>query len=199
MRARARAQADRLPDVQRAAVGVAEDVDAGVLGERRRGPGAGRRAAARRRALRRPCARRAAAASSATASPTVAACAQSAAKSAQNTRAQVSASGSARCDGLDLDAERVGERGEPAAALQRREPARERDRAQHRRVRPVERGARERLAQDAEVEARVVRDEHAARAACSRELGQDAPRRRRGVDHRLRDAGEALDAAAERL
>ena len=45
VRSRARAQADRLADVERAAVGVAEDVDARVLGEGRRGR-AGRRARA---------------------------------------------------------------------------------------------------------------------------------------------------------
>ena len=44
----------------------------------------------------------------------------------------------------------------------------------------------------------VVRDEHAP-AHLLRELGQHALRRRRGVDHRLRDPGEALDAARQRL
>ena len=62
----------------------------------------------------------------------------------------------------DLDPERVGERGEPAAALQRGEPARHRDGAQDGRLGPVERRARERAAQHAEVEPRRVRDEHAA-------------------------------------
>ena len=100
--------------------------------------------------------------------------------------------------GGDLDPERVGERGQPAAALQRREPARERDRAQHRRLRPLEPGALERLLQHARVEARVVGDEHAPLQLLG-ELGQHHTRRRRGVDHRLRDAGEALDAAAQRL
>ena len=100
--------------------------------------------------------------------------------------------------GGDLDPERVRERGEPAAALQRREPARQRDRAQHRRVGPLERRTVERLVQHARVEARVVRDEHAA-PQLLRELGQHARRRRRRVDHRLRDPGEALDAARQRL
>ena len=71
-------------------------------------------------------------------------------------------------DLVDLDAERAGERRQPAAALQRSEPSCERDRAQHRRRRPLERGARERLAQHAHVEGRVVGDQHAAPAAsCS--------------------------------
>ena len=99
---------------------------------------------------------------------------------------------------LDLDAERVGERGEPAPALQRRDAPRERDRAEDGRVGPGERGAVEGLAQHARVEARVVRDEHPP-AHLRRQLGQHALRRRRGVDHRLRDAGEALDAARQRL
>ena len=99
---------------------------------------------------------------------------------------------------LDLDAERVGERGQPAPALQRRDPPRQRDRAEDRRVGPRQRRAVEGLAQHARVEAGVVRDEHPP-AHLRRQLGQHALGRRRGVDHRLRDAGEALDAARERL
>ena len=98
----------------------------------------------------------------------------------------------------DLDPERVGERGEPAAPLQRREPARHRDRAEHRRLRPVERRARERPAQHADVEARRVRDQHAP-AQQPAEVGQHRLGRRRAVDHLLRDPGEALDPARQRL
>jgi hypothetical protein len=109
--ARARcAQADRLADVQRAAVGVAEDVDAGVLRE----PLESRALAARALA---PGALGAARArpSSASASPTVRACAHRRANSAQSTRAHVSASGQRAVDGADLDPERVGERASPRA------------------------------------------------------------------------------------
>ena len=60
VRARPRAQVDRLADVQRPAVGVAEDVDAGLVRERRRGA-AGRRArGGPSPAACGPCARRAA-------------------------------------------------------------------------------------------------------------------------------------------
>ena len=94
MRPRARAQADRLADVQRPAVGVAEDVDAGVLGQRREvGP-----VVAPARGLRRPsAAARLRGRSSASASATVRAFAHSRGSSAHSTRAHVSASGSARC------------------------------------------------------------------------------------------------------
>ena len=95
VRARARPQADRLADVQRAPVGVAEDVDARVLRQPRH-VGAAVDAARR---LRLGLGSRAArfGRSSASASPIVPACAHSFGNSAQNTRAHVSASGSARC------------------------------------------------------------------------------------------------------
>ena len=195
VRPRARAQADRLADVQRVAVGVAEDVDARVLGERAEvGPLVTRPLRPDRLEARRLARGR----SDRSASAIVRAFAHSRGSSAHSTRAHVSASGSARCVWLDLDPERVGERGEPAAALQRREPARERDRAQHRRVRPFELGALERLLEHADVEARVVRDEQTT-AQLLGERRQHVGRRRRLVDHLLRDPGEALDAAAERL
>jgi hypothetical protein len=99
---------------------------------------------------------------------------------------------------LDLDAERVGERGEPAAPLQRRQAPGEGDRAQHGRVGPGERRAVERLAQYPRVEARGVGDQHAP-AHARGELGQHPLGRRSGVDHRLGDPREALDAARQRL
>ena len=162
VRPRPRAQGHRLADVQRPAVGVAEHVHA-------RAPPAGRqieagrhRAAGQASGRWAPRARRRRrGASSATASPTVAAFAHSRPNSAQNTRAQVSASASARwliSTSMPSDA---GQRREPALALQRREAARERDRAQHRRIGPLQAGAVERLAQHAPVERRGVGDEHA--------------------------------------
>jgi len=56
----------------------------------------------------------------------------------------------------------------------------------------------ERLGEDASVERRRVRDQHAP----LEQLGERAQRilgRGRLVDHRLADAGEALDPAPERL
>ena len=102
--------------------------------------------------------------------------------------------------GLDLDAERVGQRGEPALARERREAACEGDRAEHRRVGPRQVGARERLAQHATVERRVVGDEHARRWGSDQigEVGQDRVRGRRGIDHLLRDLREALDRPRQR-
>jgi hypothetical protein len=99
---------------------------------------------------------------------------------------------------LHLDPQRVGQRGQPAPALERREPAGERDRAHDRRVGPLELGAFERLLEHADVEARRVGDEDAPFELLG-ELGQDLLGRRRLVDHRLGDSREALDAATERL
>ncbi len=101
-------------------------------------------------------------------------------------------------DGLDLDPQRAGQRREPAAALKRGEPARERDRADHRRRGPFQRGAGEGLAEHAHVERRVVGDQHAA-AQQPAQLRQHVLGRGRRVEHRLRDAGEALDPAPERV
>jgi hypothetical protein len=101
-------------------------------------------------------------------------------------------------DLVDLDAERRSERRQPAPALQRREAARHRDRADHRRGRPLERRAREGLAQHAHVEGRVVGDQDAA-AQEPRHLREHLLGGGRGVDHRLRDAREPLDAAPERV
>ena len=80
---------------------------------------------------------------------------------------------------VDLDPERGGQRRQPAAALQRREAAGERDGADHRRGRPLERRARERLAQHAHVEGRVVRHQHPPAQHASR--ARAAPPRARGA------------------
>ena len=119
--------------------------------------------------------------------------------SAQNTRAHVSASGSARWPSstsmpsapasggepaLALRAARSGARARPCTAPAGRAspgPARSNACAQHA---PVERRASARPARG-----------RAMRRASSR---QDLLGRRRVVDHRLRDAGEALDAARQR-
>jgi hypothetical protein len=98
---------------------------------------------------------------------------------------------------LDLDPERVGERGEPALAHERREAARQRDRAEHRWVGPRQSGALEGLCEHAPVEGRVVGHEHAAGQQL-RQIGQRGLGRRRGVDHLLRDLREALDRARQR-
>ncbi len=98
---------------------------------------------------------------------------------------------------LDLDPERVGERGELALTRQRREAAGERDRAERRRVGPVQAGALECLGEHARVEAGVVGDQHAALQQ-RLELGEHLLGRRRAVDHVLADAGEALDPASQR-
>jgi hypothetical protein len=101
---------------------------------------------------------------------------------------------------VDLHAERVGQRGEPALAHERGELSRQRDGAQRRRVGPVQARALEGLAQDAAVERGVVGDEHARgrRPDQHREVGQYGVGRRSLVDHPLGDAREALDRARER-
>ena len=194
VRPSARAQADRLADVQRPAVGVAEDVDAGILGQprevgpvvaaagglRRLGPRGAAGSQQGQRLRHRARVR-----------------AQARQQGAQHARAGLGV-GQRAVGGLDLDPQRIGERGEAAAALERRQPARERHRAHHRRVRPLELGALERLLEHADVEPRRVGDEDPALHLLG-ELGQDMLGRRRLVDHRLGDPGEALDAAAERL
>ena len=63
---------------------------------------------------------------------------------------------------LDLDAERVGERGEPALAYERREATGEGDRTQRRWIGPLQAGAVKRLAQHTAIEGGVVGDEHPA-------------------------------------
>ena len=139
--------------------------------------------------------RRARGRSSASASPIVAACAHSAANSAQNTRAHVSASGSARCTARPrCRARRPARRARGGAAAARAAararpctaPAGRASRARRART-PARSTPRSKRA--------VVRDEHAARAAARASSGSTRLGRRRGVDHRLRDPGEALDAA----
>ena len=194
MRARARAQVDRLADVERAPVGVAEHVDAGLVRERGQVRPLAARAARHRR---RPDPDLARAEQRERVPDRRRVRAQPPEQRAEHARARARVRQRA-VDLVDLDPERARERGQPAAALQRREPARELDRADHRRVGPLERRARERLAQHAHVEARVVGDEHAP-AQLRGEPRQHVLGRRRRVDHRLRDAGEALDVAPERL
>ena len=193
VRARARAQVDRLADVQRPPVGVAEDVDARLVRE----VGQVRAVAARALDLRRARAHLARAQQRERVADRRRVGRQAAEERAEHARARARV-GERAVDLVDLDAERGGERRQPATALQRREAARHRDRADHRRRRPLERRAREGLAQHAHVEGRVVGHQHAP-AQQLRHLRQHVLGRRRGVDHRLRDAREALDPAPERV
>jgi hypothetical protein len=87
---------------------------------------------------------------------------------------------------LDLDAQRLGQRAQPALARERVQPPRERHGAQLRRVRPAQARALEGLAQHAAVERRAVGHQDAP-TQLGRELGQLRLGRRRLVDHRLRD------------
>ncbi len=96
----------------------------------------------------------------------------------------------------DLDAERGGELAEPPPALERQHPPGQRDGAEHRRVGPLEAGAREGLPEHATVERGVVGDEHPSRETGG-ELREDDVAGRRAVHHRLRDAGEPLDPPTE--
>ena len=169
VRARPGPQADRLADVQRTSVGVAEDVDAGVLRQARDVRPRVARALGGFRA--RPHARGAARAQQRDRLADRARVGrQLGEQRAEHARAGHGV-GQRAVHALDLDAERVGERGEPAPALQRRDAPRERDRAEDGRVGPGERGAIEGLAQHARVEARVVRHEHPP-AHLRRQLGQ---------------------------
>ena len=201
MRARARAHADRLADVD----DLARRRCARRRRRGRRSGGRGRAAAGARRASRagpsvrlRP--RRAAGArgaASSSASRTVVACAHSRGNSAQKTRAQVSASASARWEtstSIPSDSASARSRRWRASGCSRRASATVHSCGG---LRPAQPGALERLAQHAAVERRAVGHEHAP-AQLRGELGQLRLGRRRLVDHRLRDPGEALDAARER-
>ena len=196
VRARAGAQRDRLADIEHLAGGVAEDVDAGRVRQRRRVG----LVALDRRARERAARARACAAHRAEHRERVGdrrrVRAQAAEQRAEHPRARLGVRERA-VRRLDLDTERVGERGQPALAHERREAARERDRAQPRRIGPRQLGALEGLAQHALVEGGVVGDEHASFELLG-EVGQDRVGRRRGVDHRLRDLREALDRARQR-
>ena len=199
VRARPRAQATDLPTYSGLPVGVAEDVDAGLVRQRREmsGPGVAR-ALGRRRARPRRARRAGAGGSSASASPTVAGVrAQPREQRAEHARAGLGV-GQRAVRVLDLDPERVGERGEPALALQRREPSRQRDRAQRPAGRATSSAARSKAWRSTRGRSAALWATSTRPRICAGQLGQHALRRRRRVDHRLRDPGEALDAARQR-
>src|SRR5438067_620727 len=193
VRPRAAAQRDRLADVQRPAVPVAEDVDAGIRRQR---------AEVRALALRHARVERAAAAAPARAQVVDRLLdrgrggAHARQQRAEDARARDRV-GQRSVDLVDVDAERSRQRREPALARERREPARHRKRADDRRARPAHAAALERLAQRAAVERGVVCHQHAPFEQL-RDPRQHLFGFRRGGDHALRDAGEALDAARER-
>jgi len=197
VRAGARAQRDGLADVEHLAGGIAKDVDAGRIGQRGgvglvaldraagdRAPGAQAWAAARGRQHRERVGDRRGMR------------AEAGEERAEDASARLGVRERAVL-GLDLDPERVRECGEAALAHERGEAARERDRAQHRRIGPLELGPRERLAQDAPVERGVVRDEDPV-AQLLGEIREDGVGGRRRVDHLLRDPREALDRPRQR-
>ena len=201
VRAGARAQRDRLADVEHLARAVAKQVDAGVVGQAR-DVGPRRRARPPRRAA--PAVRRARAPPRRAQRPQrrqpVAdrhgVHAQLREQRAEHARAGLGV-GERAVRRLDLDAERVGQRGELALAGERCEASRQRHGAQRRRVGPRQPGALARLAQHAAVEGDVVADEHAA-VDLRDEVGQHEVCRRCLVHHGLRDPCEALDAATQR-
>ena len=193
VRARARAKRHRLPHVQRLPALVAEHVHARVVRQRREV----RALVARDRLARLGLARATARAEQVErVADRDRVRAQLREQRAEHARARERVRQRA-VHLVDLDAERAGERREPALAHERREPARERDGADHRRLRPVEPGALERLAQNADVEAGVVGDHHPPLEQVG-QLAEHLVRRRRSVHHALCNAGEALDAARER-
>ncbi len=195
VRARAGAQRHRLAHVQRAAAVVAEHVDARVVGQRgevgalgRGGwppPGSVLRARRRERSRSR-------------ASPTVTAFAHRRGKRAQNTRAQVRASGSARCTSFTSMPSAVGQ-GAPARACgpggRSAGPARPC-------TGPGGRGQSRPARSNAWRRTRVSK-----RALCATSTrpssspaisGQHLVHRGGAVHHPLGDAGEALDAPGQR-
>jgi hypothetical protein len=101
-------------------------------------------------------------------------------------------------DHVHVDAERLGERRELALPHERREAARQGDRAQRGRLRPVEARALKGVAQHAPVEARAVGHQHPTLQQL-REAPQHVGGLGRRVHHRLRDASEALYPARERV
>ena len=200
VRARPAADRDRLADVQRRA-------------RRRRGTGTRRdRAAARaksscgRRSRRRRLrgalpgagvAGRGARAARARRRPSTA-LAHSRGNSAHSTRAHVSASASARCassTSIPSASASAPSRRSRCSGSSARASAAVHSTGGSGHSRP---DALERLPQHAAVERRVVGDQHAARAAARQARGSTVLERRRAVDHRLRDAGEALDPAPQR-
>jgi hypothetical protein len=97
----------------------------------------------------------------------------------------------------DLDAQRLGERAQLALAGQRREAAGQRDRAQRRRVGPVQAGAFAGLREHPPVEGDVVAHEHATVHLLD-QVRQDDFGLGRLVEHRVGDARQALYAARQR-
>jgi len=194
VRSRACAQRDGLADVEHLSGGVAKDVDAGLVGQagRVRPVALDRTRADRARGPRRPrSARRAQRRERVGDGRGVRA--QLAEQRAEDARAGLGV-GECAVRRLDLDAERVGECGQPALARERSETSRQRDGAQRGRVGPAQVGALEGLAQHAAVERGVVGDEHAPLQLLG-EVGQDRVGRRGGVDHVLGDLREVLDRA----
>jgi hypothetical protein len=98
---------------------------------------------------------------------------------------------------LDVDPQRLGQPAQSPLAGERVQAARQRHRAQLRRIGPAQARALEGLAQHPAVEGGAMGDQHTT-AHLRRQLGQARVGRRRLVDHRLSDPGEALDAARER-
>ena len=198
MRARPGAQRHRLSHVQRAARAVAEHVDAGGGGQARQVKAA--RHAGPGQPPRRRAAPRAAPPAGREQLDSVRdrgrVRAQAAEQRTEDSGARLGVGQGAVLD-LDLDAQRGGQRREPALAHQRGEAARQGDRAQHRRIGPLQAGALEGLPEHAAVERRRVGDEGAPGQTAG-QLRQDAAGRRRLGDHLLRDPGQALDAARER-
>ena len=96
----------------------------------------------------------------------------------------------------NLDPKRVRKGDESTFALEREHRPRQRGRTQHRRIGPVSTDPRERLAQNAAIERRVVRDHHPS-VELPVDEGEHLLERRRIVDHLLGDTGEPLDPAAQ--
>ena len=193
MRPGTRAQRHRLAHVQRPPALVAEDVDAGVVRQR----GEVRALIARDRLAGLGLARATARAQQVEGiAHRHRVRAQLREQRAEDTRAREGV-GQRAVHLVHLDPERAGERREGALPDERGEAACELNGAEGGRRGPVEPCALERLAQHAHVEARVVRDQHAALEQVG-ELAQNLLRRRRAVDHPLGDPGEALDPARER-
>ena len=195
MRARARAQVDRLADVQRAPVGVAEDVHARLVREPRevgplaaRAPRRGRPRAAR--APRGEQRDRLAHGAGVRAQPP-----EQRAEHARAGLARPAARGAPRR--RRRPARRPARPGRAGAAAARSGAPRRPCRAPAGPATPAPRArtpgaARARRTRRCAPPARGPR-------SCAASRGSTSSRRRRGVDHRLRDPGEALDPAPERV